>query len=872
MTIIAHLQCCPPGTPFFDLPDRDAGRYELSDAPVPEGWQRTTDADWVGVMPPEPLPPQGWKIHVSAVPVTSDKVLQVCWDRCIAAGVGFKFLKSREVLFFRSGKYGDRTASGKFITIYPRDDAEAARLLDELDPLLREMPGPTILSDLRWRSGPLHVRYGGFVRRETRDASGRRVLAIERPDGTLVPDERRPGFHVPDWVEVPSFLTPAIEARNRGRLTDFPYRPTQALHFSNGGGVYRGVDAAGRTVLLKEARPLAGIDAAGEDAVDRLQREHTALQQLSGMPWIPKLIDYRKGYEHWFLVREEIDGTPLSMWTATHNPLLGADTDVAEYTANALSVLAEVERGIVAMHERGLAYRDLHPGNILMRPDGTLAFIDMEAARPLTDDEPQTMGAPGYLAPPEFRGASVDRYALGVLALDLFVPMTGLIRWSPDKTAEILELVQRHFPVPPDYPDRVHRLLASPDNLTGPDNAAPPAPPVGTGFIGVSVPREDWADAVPVPELAERLTRGLLSTATPDRTDRLYPGDAAQIWDPAGGLSFFHGAAGVLWALASSGRAVPARHAEWFRAAVDRTRWERCGLGDGAAGVALAQYAMGETERAERTISRAVELGRDITSGRLADGLSGLGLVLLELAATDPAASNAERWIQEADQLVPAITKWTPDQRDRRWGPGLLGGTTGPALFLLRLHAATGRPDLLDLAERAVRADLTGWGWNPQETGSVELPPALTHTPHLAGAAGTALALRELLRQRPDAELAAVLAALRAALTKPFSAEAGLLYGRAGLILALDALGAERAAIDSHIRDLRVHSVLRDDELLIAGRYSLRASADLATGAAGVLLALDTAAGVGTSARLPFLPPPQESHTAGAAAAGWSIA
>lgn len=868
MTIIAHLQCCPPGTPFFDLPDRDAGRYELSDAPVPAGWQRTTDPDWVAVTPPTPLPPQGWKIHVSAIPATSDEVLRVCWDRCLAAGVGFKFLKSREVLFFRSGKYGDRTASGKFITIYPRDDAEAARLLDELDPLLRSIPGPTILSDLRWRSGPLHVRYGGFVRRETRDASGRRVLAIERPDGTLVPDERRPGFHVPDWVQVPSFLAPAIEARNRGRLTDFPYRPTQALHFSNGGGVYRGVDAAGAPVLLKEARPLAGIDGAGEDAVARLQREHTALQQLSGLPWIPKLIDYRKGYEHWFLVREEIDGTPLSLWTATHNPLLGAATDIAQYTANALSVLAEVERGVAAMHERGLAYRDLHPGNILIRPDGTLVFIDMEAARPLTDDEPQTMGAPGYLAPTEFRGASVDQYALGVLALDLFVPMTGLLRWSPDKAAEILELVQRHFPVPPDYADRVHRLLA------GPDGAASPAPPGDAGFagfVGVSVPREGWAGAVPAPVLAERLTRGLLSTATPDRADRLYPGDASQIWDPAGGLSFFHGAAGVLWALASSGRVVPASHAEWFRAAVDRTQWERCGLGDGAAGVALAQYAMGETERAERTISRAVELGRDTTSGRLADGLSGLGLVLLELATTYPAASNAERWIQEAGHLVPAVARWAPDQRDLRWGPGLLGGTTGPALFFLRLHAATGRAGLLDLAERAVRADLAGWGWNPQETGSVALPSALSRTPHLAGAAGTALVLQELLRHRPDAELAAALAALRAAFTEPFSAEAGLLYGRAGLILALDALGAEREVIDTHIRDLRMHSVLRDDELLIAGRYSLRASTDLATGAAGVLLALDTAAGVATPARLPFLPPPQESHT-GAAAAERSIA
>jgi hypothetical protein len=39
-----------------------------------------------------------------------------------------------------------------------------------LGELLYGQPGPYILSDLRWGSGPLYVRYGGFAERYCIDA------------------------------------------------------------------------------------------------------------------------------------------------------------------------------------------------------------------------------------------------------------------------------------------------------------------------------------------------------------------------------------------------------------------------------------------------------------------------------------------------------------------------------------------------------------------------------------------------------------------------------------------------------------------------------------------------------------------------------
>ena len=184
------------------------------------------------------------------------------------------------------------------------------------------------------------------------------------------------------------------------------------------------------------------------------------------------------------------------------------------------------------------------------------------------------MGAPGYMAPPWFRGAAVDRYAMGILAIDLFVPIAPVIRWSPGKMDEVLELVERYFPVPSDYRARVHRNLAAP---TGPTDATAAAWPE-MAAPGESVPQPSWtalstsgAARNQLAGAADRLAAAVLATATPHRSDRLYPGDAVQFMEPAGGLAFLYGAAGVLWALGHSDTEIPDEHVDWFRNVVRTT-------------------------------------------------------------------------------------------------------------------------------------------------------------------------------------------------------------------------------------------------------------------------------------------------------------
>jgi hypothetical protein len=235
-----YEQYCLADPIFYDSPRQHDQRtlFPISSRPLPNGWSRTCQGEWLINIPPgPPAPAQGWKIHVSTCLDSSDEIITRVWQYCVPRGVSFKFLGSRLAVLMRNAKYAPRSASGKSVTIYPADEADCERILRGLDAELAGAPGPYILSDLRYGSGPLYVRYGSFIERFCLDSRGEMAPAIENPAGDLVPDLRSPVFTVPEWVRLPEFLAPHLAARNSVAVTDLDYDLTGALHFSNGGGV-----------------------------------------------------------------------------------------------------------------------------------------------------------------------------------------------------------------------------------------------------------------------------------------------------------------------------------------------------------------------------------------------------------------------------------------------------------------------------------------------------------------------------------------------------------------------------------------------------------------------------------------------------------
>jgi serine/threonine protein kinase len=269
------------------------------------------------------------------------------------------------------------------------------------------------------------VRYGGFAERFCLSETGSWELAIEDLEGRLVPDWRVPTFRLPEWVGLPAFLEPHLAARNSVKADALPYRIERALHFSNGGGLYVGQHIqTGKQVVLKEARPHAGLDMDGTDAVARLHREREILERLAGLDTVPAVHDSFTLGEHHFLALEFVDANPLNFAIVERYPLVLLDADeraIAEYTSWALEMQARVERAVQAIHDRGVVIGDLHPFNVLLRPDGRVVLVDFEIAAGVEEGRRQTLADPGFAAPRDRAGFDIDRYALACLRLFWFL-------------------------------------------------------------------------------------------------------------------------------------------------------------------------------------------------------------------------------------------------------------------------------------------------------------------------------------------------------------------------------------------------------------------------------------------------------------------
>jgi hypothetical protein len=831
---------------FYDTPSSGDSHpdFALAARPVPAGWEHVPGEMWMHYAPSGlKLPAQGWKIHVSAGLADAERTLEVVWDYCVPRGIAFKFLRNEPVLVMVNSKSAPRGSSGKLVTVYPTDEAQLELVLKELDDLLAGVQGPYILSDLRYAEGPLFVRYGAFVSRYTLDPAGERVLALEDGRGQLVPDHRSPTFSTPPWVMLPSFLQTHLDARNAVTTNDLAYTIEGVIQFSNGGGVYLGHhNETQAKVVLKEGRPFAGLDMSGRDAVARIGHERDILERLDGLEVVPKVHDYFTLGDHHFLVEEFVDANPLQRELVRRYPLTRPDAseaELTEYAEWATKMVDDVQRAVGELHGRGVVFCDLHPDNVLLSTGDRLVLIDFEVATLAEDQARSALAHPGYAAPGDRQGPDVDLYALACIALGLFAPQaTMLLHLHPGKAFQLADMIAETFSVPRATLDTAVRTIVGPDVTEDPAMAALPLPG-----------RAPWT------EVRDALTKAIVASATPERDDRLFPGDIAQ-FHPGGGINLATGAAGVLYALAKTDAGRFPAYEDWLREHAKTTEIGP-GLYDGLHGVAHVLDELGYRQDALDAIELTLADDFDSRELGLHSGLAGVGLNLMHFARSEPGLNSTATRVLDlvADRLgdVNDVPELSGEGKPRA---GLMYGSSGPALLFLTAYERTGDTGLLDFAETALRQDLRRCVRTPE--GMLQVNQGWRSLPYLEeGSAGIALVLSRYLQHRPDEELAAELAALRLVTRCSYYVQPGLLMGRAGLLLAAAELGD---STDDLVRGLGWHALPFEGGLIFPGNQLLRLSTDLATGSAGVLLALGTALHE-RPVSLPFLGPPQWSES-----------
>jgi serine/threonine-protein kinase len=239
-----------------------------------------------------------------------------------------------------------------------------------------------------------------------------------------------------------------------------PYEIAAEIGAGGMGVVYQARDTRlGRDVAIKVS---------AERFTERFEREARAVAALNH-PNICTLHDVGPDY----LVMELVEGETLADVLSQRHALP---------LDEALRVARQIASALEAAHEKGVVHRDLKPGNIKVKPDGTikvldfgLAKFDAGATQSASGSDGQrltnsptvgatsvglVLGTAAYMAPEQARGKPVDKradiWAFGVV---LFEMLTGRKAFEGEDVSSILAAVIQTEPRWEGVPRPVQRLL-----------------------------------------------------------------------------------------------------------------------------------------------------------------------------------------------------------------------------------------------------------------------------------------------------------------------------------------------------------------------------------------------------------------------------
>lgn len=811
-------------------------------------WLRERNADWETWAPPEAqLRVQGWKIHVSATVGNAQRVLEVVSKICVTTRTTFKFVPSIERLMQRNAKNADRSGSGKFITIYPHDDEQLQILAHEIEAELGGIENPYILSDLRWRQGPVHFRYGGFVLLRSFDALDRPVASILSEDGVLSADERSPMLKVPDFAATPDIVRSALVEREQSNAESelACFENIVPLHFTNAGGVYRarriGSDSDS---ILKEARPHAGIDFRSRDSTSRLRTEHEVLLSVSDSESFPAVKSYFTAWEHEFLEMEFLSGIALSSWVASNYPfgprINGIERDL--YVSAVTKIAKSLAEAIGTLHSKNVVMGDLHPGNILVQGDFSVKLIDLEDGRSLESLTPSGLNVLSYKPIEGLTPEAGDWYSASRVIASMFMVQRPIEILAPSFWDFTIEWTRRVFGF-----EAAETILALADRAGSVCTERKVLSPKENLCVASKLFVE--ADEESLLRVACFEVAAGISEARHAIDGLLFPGDIAQWETPGGSVNAATGAAGVLLALGRAGTAIEREDQEWLRTTSSALMSSmQPGLYNGTAGLATALFESGYRDLASEALKTSYRQVFRIRRCDLFGGIAGIGLAVLG----NFYATRHDESLEMAVQIAEVLCKRLDDsgsgallaELDRR--SGLFYGWSGLALFFASVAPFAPRTDEYnDLSRTLLERDLNRVSESGAGVLGIEDIEGQRSLPYLAtGSAGVLFALAHVPAAEGlghNAGQAYVEGFMRACNSQIY-AYSGLFNGRAGIVAGLagatglhDAISAQAAV---QVRMLGDHALRWRGSVQFPGENYLRLSADLSTGSAGVLAAI----------------------------------
>jgi eukaryotic-like serine/threonine-protein kinase len=222
----------------------------------------------------------------------------------------------------------------------------------------------------------------------------------------------------------------------------------------------------GGVVVLK-VTPAIRKDSGIDQSMERFLQEFEILREIQH-PHIVKIYDLGVTDDHLYLAMEHFARGDLRKRMSE-----------GLTARQSMTYARDLAYALEAIHEVGIFHRDLKPGNVMLRDDGSIALIDFGLAKHVAlkmevTDKGLIFGTPHYMSPEQGHGKPIDArsdlYALGVM---LFEMLTGR---KPFDAENHMAILVHHAKAPiPKLPERLAVLQPVIDTLMAKDPADRPA-------------------------------------------------------------------------------------------------------------------------------------------------------------------------------------------------------------------------------------------------------------------------------------------------------------------------------------------------------------------------------------------------------------